>query len=219
MPATTNRKTLSRQRIGAAALEILDSDGLDGLTMRRLADALGVGTMTLYGHVRSKDELLETAVDAAFADPLELPPSGDWRSRTRALAHAAWQRLNKHPVLVQVRLRRPILRPEALQFGEAGMAILRELGCGDREAAQLFRLLFTYTVGFVGLSPEATQHAARREAAVALAGLPEDAFPNLTATRAEFAEAMAGVGAFALGLECILDGIAARAAALSSRSP
>ena len=101
-------------------MEIVDRDGLDRLSMRRVAEALGVGTMTLYGYFRDKDELLDALIDAAVGD--ERPTlSGSWREQLRQLVRVAHQNLTAHPSVVEIRFRQPVLRPEALRFGEAGM--------------------------------------------------------------------------------------------------
>ena len=208
------RPGLSRRQVTAAALEIVDREGLDALTMQRLADALGVGTMTLYGYVRSKDELLDAVVDAAVEGVEPLSGEGSWRERGRELATVAYRMLARHPALVQIRLRQPVLRPEALRFGEAAMGILLDAGFDKREAAQSYRLLFTYVVGFASLSPEQTADEARRQAAAAIAMLPPEAYPNLSQAAAEASAAMAGEEQFQYGLERILDGLEARLAAL-----
>jgi AcrR family transcriptional regulator len=202
---------ITRDQLAERALEILDREGIDGLTMRGLAEALGVGTMTVYGYVRSKEEVLDAAVDAAVADAPPLTITGAWREDLRTLVMSAWTMLARHPALVQVRLRRPVLRPDALRFGEAGMGILQAAGLPAQDAAHAYRLLFTYTFGFAGLSPPSDPQA-RHDAAVALAALPPEDFPRLAAAREEFGRALAGDEAFAYGLERILDGIGARLA-------
>lgn len=198
---------LSAAAIGQAALAIADADGIEGLTMRRLAERLGVGTMTLYGYVTNKDELLDLAIDAAVTDAPLPELSGSWKDQLRTLMHASAQRMARHPALVRIRLTRPVLRPEALRFGEAGVGILRAAGFSRDEAPNAFRLLYTYTVGFAALSPA---RADRRKADRALRELPPDEFPNLTELRPEFAAAMAGREAFDYGLERILDGLEVR---------
>jgi AcrR family transcriptional regulator len=200
-----------REDIARAALEIIDTEGVAALSMRRVAGALDIGTMTLYGHVEDKDDLLDAAIDAASA-PVELELSGTWREQLRTLVNTVRTALELHPALVHVRLLRPVVRPEALRFGEAGMSILRSAGLEPTEAAHAFRLLFTYTFGFTALSPSQTTAAARQRTDVAVASLPPEHFPALREHREAFVEAVAGDEAFAAGLEIILDGIAARAA-------
>lgn len=211
VPMTPVRNSrVSRAQIARAALQIIDKDGLDGLSMRRVAAKLGVGTMTLYGHFRSKDELLDAVIDEAV-EPHGLPTAkGPWRDQIRELLNVAHRNLTAHPALVHIRFRQPVLRPEALKFGEAGMGILRAAGFPAADAAGAFRLLFTYTFGYSGLSPEASSEEARRQAAAAVAGLAPDEYPNLVDTAPEFSAAMAGQKQFEYGVERILDGLEAR---------
>ena len=180
----TSRTTgLTREDVATKALEILDRDGVDGLTMRRLAQDLGVGTMTLYGYVRNKEEVLDAAVDVAVSTSPGFRRTGDWRRDLHTLIAGSWRNLNRHPALVQIRLRQPVLRPEALRFGEAGMDILLRAGFPADEAAQCFRLLFTFAFGFAGLSPDRDAEQARRQAIVVLIGLDPERYPNLTGAR------------------------------------
>jgi AcrR family transcriptional regulator len=207
---------LSREQLARAAVEIVDQHGVEALSMRRLAETLGVGTMTLYGHVRSKDELLDLVLDEASGGGRPAPREGHWREQLRQLMHGAHDNLNAHPGLVAIRMTRPIVRPDALRFGEHGMRILHSAGFEAREAAQAFRLLFTYVFGYAGLSPRAAAEEARRHAAVAIAGLPADEYPHLTAAAEAFSTAMAGEEQFEYGLERILDGLEARLGERSS---
>ena len=209
MPTTARRYTVDREDIARAALEIIDRDGVEALSMRRVASELGVGTMTLYGHVDGKDDLLDAAVDAASA-PVELELAGPWRDRLRTLIRTARGALELHPALVHIRLTRPVVRPEALRFGEAGMGILRSAGLAPDDAARAFRLLFTYMFGYAALSPGHAVEAARRRTDVAVAALPPEHFPHLRDARDAFVDAVAGDETFDYGLEVILDGIEAR---------
>jgi AcrR family transcriptional regulator len=201
---------LTPTQVAETALEIADRDGIDALSMRRVAEVLGVGTMTLYGYFRDKAELLDAVVDAAVAGPKPIAEEGPWRERLRELMLSSHQRLDEHPGLVQIRLRRPVLRPDALRFAETGLGILIEAGFTPAEGARAFRLLFTYLFGFAGLSPARSTVEARSQAADAIAALPPAAYPNLTSSAAEVSHAMAGEEQFAYGLERILDGLEAR---------
>src|SRR3954469_1373321 len=166
-PQTASRPRLSREQVATAALELLDRDGLEALSMRRLAEGLGVGTMTLYGYFRSKDELLDAVIDAAVADREPFVFEGTWQEQIRRLMQRSRRRLGRHPALVKVRADRPVLRPEALRFAETGVTILRGAGFGRTDAARAFRLLFTYVFGYVSFSPEETAEDAKRESRAA----------------------------------------------------
>jgi AcrR family transcriptional regulator len=177
--------------------------------MRRLADRLGVGTMTLYGYFKGKDDLLDAVIDAAVADREHIQLEGPWQDQLRQLMRATRRGLGRHPSLVKVRSERPVLRPEALRFAEAGLTILRDAGFNRTEAARAFRLLFTYVFGYVSFSPEQTADEARRQSKAATARLPRDEYPTLTDTADELAGAMAGDATFDFGLDRIIDGLEA----------
>src|SRR5437763_1516150 len=209
-PRRGRRPRLTRERIATVALEMIDRHGLEALTMQRLAGRVGVGTMTLYGYFRSKDELLEAVVDAAVRTAQQPRAEGSWQEQMRAVVGAAHDTLTRHPALIEIRFRQPILRPHALRFGERVVAILVQAGFGHREAASAFRLIFTYTFGFAGLSPARDADWARQRAASAAAALPGGEFPFLTATAPEWTRAMAGADQFHYGLDRILDGLQTR---------
>ena len=204
------RPRLNRAEIAEVALELADQEGLEALSMRALADRLGVGTMTLYGYFRNKDELLDGLVDAAVMETPLSPPEGDWTEQLRAVVHSARRGLLRHPSIVELRMRRPVLRPEALRFGEGVLRILRGAGFGIDEGVAAFRLLFTYTVGFAALSPAESTESDRQAARAALAALPPDEFPALTEARDAASAAMGGEDVFAYGLDRIIDGLASR---------
>jgi AcrR family transcriptional regulator len=206
---TASRPRLSREQVAAAALELLDREGLEALSMRRLADRLGVGTMTLYGYFRSKDELLDAVIDAAVANREPFAFEGTWQEQIRRLMRGTRRGLGRHPGLVKVRADRPVLRPEALRFAETGVTILRGAGFGRTDAARAFRLLFTYVFGYVSFSPDETAEEARRRSRAATAALPPDEYPALRDSSEELAEAMAGEQTFDFGLDRIIDGLEA----------
>lgn len=203
------RGALTREQVAAAALELADADGLDALSMRVLADRLGVGTMTLYGYFASKEELLDAVVDSAVSDREPFVLEGSPREQLRGVAMDAHRSLFRHPSLVELRVRRPVLRPEALQFAEAVMTILREAGLDRREAARAFRLLFTYTFGYAALSPNEVTEEHRAAARAALRDLPPEKYPALSDAAEEASDAMGGEETFEYGLDRILDGLEA----------
>ena len=212
-PARNGRPpALTREQVAAAALVVLDREGIDGLSMRRLASELGVGAMTLYGYFANKDELLEAVIDVASQAFVPPPPGGTFR--TYALAHASAVRewLLAHPTLVALRGREAIVRPAAFAVSEPLFAQLLGLGLTEEDAARSFRVLFVYVFGsalFAG--PEPTREE-RTRLEHALAQLPDDDFPALKAAAPFAGAALGGEAQFRFGLELILDGIEARAA-------
>jgi AcrR family transcriptional regulator len=105
------KTTLTHDRIAAAAVELADAEGLDAVSMRRLADQLGVATMALYRYVANKDELLELMINAAYEIEGELPPiePGDWRTAVAALARGTRNWTRAHPWLVEAQAAVPNL--------------------------------------------------------------------------------------------------------------
>jgi AcrR family transcriptional regulator len=207
---TRSRGTLNREAIAAAALELLDRDGLDALSMRKLADELGVGTMTLYGYFRGKSELLDAVIDVSVTEG-GTSIDGTWRERAAGLARGMRAYLERHPALVQIRLRQTMTRPRQFRVTEQVVRALVDAGLPHDEAARAFRLLFTYVFGYVAFSPDAAADSARAEVRTSLAALPPDEYPLLSSMVDEAVAAAAGDEQFDFGLELILDGVEARA--------
>src|ERR1700704_6349583 len=91
------RPPLSRDRVLRGAVEVADAGGIGSLTIRSLAEQLGVKPMSVYHHVANKEEILDGIVDVVFSE-IELPsPGGDWRSQMRRRAHSAREVLRRHP--------------------------------------------------------------------------------------------------------------------------
>ena len=201
---------LSVEQVARTALAVLDAEGLGALNMRRLAADLGIGTMTLYGYFRSKEELLAGVVDVAFAEWEPPAPGRDWRETAQALALSTWDLLRRHPVLVQLRGETPIFREQAFRITEPAVAALRAGGLPPAEAARAFRTLFVYVFGSAMFSPREASAEERRALRMAYAGLDPGEFPTLTSMPEEAADALGGDEQFRFGLEVVLDGIAAR---------
>ncbi|KPM50458.1 TetR family transcriptional regulator [Frankia sp. R43] len=122
----SQRGTLSPERIVAVALEIADSDGLDAVSMRNVAAALGVGTMSLYTHVQDKDTLLVLMRDAQFAECLVEDTGPDWRTGFTRVARQTRESLLRHPWAVALGLR-PALGPNRLRHMEQVLTIAAEI--------------------------------------------------------------------------------------------
>lgn len=203
------RGVLSREQILDAALALADREGLENLSMRRLAQELGAGTMTLYTYFRDKEELLDAAVEQVAGQVATPPASGSWQERLRALIEEVYRSLVEHPSGVELRRTRPILTPAALRTTEAGMRILVEAGFSAPEAARAWRSLFVYTFGFAQFTPAEVPAAVRREWQRRLDALPADEFPVLTSASREAVDTMSGEAQFDHGLDRLLWGLAA----------
>jgi AcrR family transcriptional regulator len=142
------RSPLSRHRLIAAAMEIADAGGLATLTMRSLATAVGVTPMSLYHHVRNKDEILDALVDAVFAEIALPEPGGDWRAEIRKRSHSAREVLGRHPWAVGLLESRRAPGPANLGHHEAMLAVLREAGFSLSLTAHAYALLDSHVFGF-----------------------------------------------------------------------
>lgn len=204
---------LTRERVLGAALDLVDSEGLGALTMRSLADRLGVVPMALYRHVRNKEDLIDGVLDLATAQVVMPERDLDWRAGLEALARSVRATMLAHPAVAARVIDRPSLGPASVRIGEYGMGVLREAGFDDATAEHGLNLVVVYTLGFVALEVPRLGGSGtdRNDDAMtsAYAALPADEFPHTTAI-APRPHAIVSEHQFAFGLECVLDGIAAR---------
>jgi AcrR family transcriptional regulator len=148
---TTRREPLTKDRIVETALRLMDAEGLDAVTMRRIGRELGVEAMSLYTHVEDKDDILSGVTERVMAE-YEYPEwSGDWVEDCRSMSHE-WRRLlNLHPSVCQLLAERhkPLEGLAAYGAMDAALGLLREAGLSNRDAAQAFNALGSYILGFV----------------------------------------------------------------------
>ncbi|MFG2621883.1 TetR/AcrR family transcriptional regulator C-terminal domain-containing protein [Streptomyces sp. NPDC048507] len=211
---------LSRARVLEEAVALADEEGVSGLTIRALAQRLGVKPMSLYHHVPNKEAILDGIVDAVFAQ-IELPAEDpDWRRALSRRAHSAREVLGRHPWATVVMESRAHPGPATLHHHDAVLGVLRRAGFPYALAAHAYALLDSYVYGFA-LTEAALPFAPQDvESAVGdfLAAFPVDAYPNLAAL-AEHHVLQPGYayGAeFGYGLDLILDGLATRLATATS---
>jgi AcrR family transcriptional regulator len=144
------RAGLSREQIGATAVEIADAEGFDEVSMRNLARQVGAGTMTLYHYVRNKDELLTLMGDAIMGE-LVVPDeelSGKWRDDLSKIARATRQAFKRHPWIFEA-MGQPVgSGPNGLRHFEQSMAAVSELRATPRERIELIGLVDDYVFGF-----------------------------------------------------------------------
>jgi AcrR family transcriptional regulator len=200
---------LSKQRVVVEAIRLADRDGVDGLSMRRLAGTLGAGAMSLYHYVSSKEELLDAMIDVMF-DEIELPPEGtDWQSAMRRRAVSARQVLARHPWANGLMESRTSPGPANLRHHEAVTACLRRAGFSPLMATHANWLLDSYVYGFAlqaaGLPFDTADELADMAEEVYLPQLPPDEFPYLN----ESAAALVAAGfdpaeEFIFGLDLVL---------------
>lgn len=185
--------SLSRQEIVDAALAHVETAGFESLTIRGLSAQLGVAPMSLYRHVRDKDDLLDEVVDRLL-ERLRAPElaSGDWRAAIGAAAEELRDLLVRHPAARHVYLLHPVVSPGALKRMNAMLEVLHRAGFDEYGAEHAYAAVQTYTIGFAAL--EASRegwHPPEREVGPIAARLAAYTTPQ------QFAE----------GLAALLDGI------------
>jgi AcrR family transcriptional regulator len=207
---------LDRATIIAAAAELLDRDGLDGLTMRRLATELGVAPMATYRHFADRAALVDALIDDT-ASRIDIPaPTGDWRLDLKAIARSLRSGLLARPALIPVVIARPALGPAAIQLAEAAYAVLVPTGFGPRTTDRAANLLFGYVLGFVALEAPrrypvagASLYASQETVQAGYAAIDPASLP-FTMEVGPAASRFVDDAQFEWGLHAALDGIQAR---------
>ncbi len=208
-----SREPLSRDRVLRAALAVADEGGLEGLTIRSLAQRLGAKPMSLYHYVANKDEILDGLVDLVFAEIVLPKPTGDWRDQMARRARSAIEVLGRHPWSIGLLESRTTPGPATLRHHDATLGSLRAGGFSIVQTGHAYAVLDAYVYGFAvqlaSLPFEGPEGAAEvAESIMALMGAGE--YPHLV----EFAEQRAlqpgydFADEFEYGLELVLDGLA-----------
>jgi AcrR family transcriptional regulator len=151
-PPVAARTPLNRARIAEAALALIDADGLDALSMRKLGAALGVEAMSLYNHVRNKDDLLGAVTDLLHERVLELfapPPGATWQVRARAMAGAYWRVGREHPDAFGLLVDKPVESLTGMQLLAACIALFTDAGFSLENATIAFQTAAGWLVGTI----------------------------------------------------------------------
>jgi AcrR family transcriptional regulator len=218
-PTTELRRAgLSRERVLGTAVSLAGESGIEQLSMRKLAKALGVEAMSLYNHITNKDHLLDGMVDVVFSE-IE-PPSadGDWKQEMRNRAVSTRAALNRHPWAVGLLEARPNPGQANLRLHEAVLACLRTAGFPVADAIHAYSVQDAYIYGFA-LQEHALSHETREEwKEVAKRILREygdalDAYPYSAEVQHHIAEhGFSHEEEFLFGLDLILSGLEQRLA-------
>ena len=221
------RDPLTQEAIVKAALHVLDTDGLEGFSMRRVAEQLDTGAASLYWHVGSKDGLLDLILEEVIAEQVDVIPDPDpekWRDQLKEFARTMRRTILSHRDIVEISIGRVPMGPNALLLSERVLAIMRAGDVPDGLAVQSYLLLMSAINGFTmdeaGWSDdEDAGTPAVEEMAQMVRGylesLPRDGFPNLTEVAESFAVSDQDAR-FELMLDLFVEGLARRAAAASS---
>ncbi|MGH3788641.1 MAG: TetR/AcrR family transcriptional regulator [Pseudonocardiaceae bacterium] len=148
-PARTRGRQpgLTVRGIVRAAIELADAEGLGALSMRRIAERLGVGTMSLYTYVPGKAELIDVMLDAVHLEVAPESPGGAWRERLEAIARDQWALARRHPWMLHVVTARPPLGPGIVAKYERELRAIEGLGLDDLEMDSVVTLINDYVAG------------------------------------------------------------------------
>lgn len=145
------RQPLSREAIVRAAIEIADADGIEAVSIRRLATKLEARPMSLYSHIERKGDLIDLMVDEAMAGAIlpDAPPSDDWRDDLRRIAERTRATMRAHPWMIATAFRRPFIGPNALRHIDQSLAAVSSLPLPPERKRAVLLAVDTYTLGFV----------------------------------------------------------------------
>lgn len=185
--------TISREDIISAAVEIVEAGGYEEMSIRSLAADLGVAPMSLYRHIRDKDDLLDEVVDRLLAQVWR-PTAGedDWQAWIIEAAANLRRFLVTQPAALHVYLRHPVVSPAAIERMDAVIGVLRRTGLDEATARSAYGAFHTYTIGFSALEASRAQQ---------VSGSGD------TSSLAHQLAAYATAGQFMQGLRYLLEGV------------
>lgn len=228
-PARGPRPSFSRSALAEAAIRVADAEGLEAISMRRLAAELGAGTMSLYRYVTGKDEVFDLMLDTVVREylPEDRPLPDDWAEGLRLLAWRARRTMLRHPWLAPLAAGRPQVGPNSARLTETALGMLDGLGLSVDEMLTLVGAVFAYVNGYIQselaeaealrrsgltLAQRLAQHVAYIQSLIATGD-----FPMLERMTKEAGRKYTGADErFAYGLDRLLDGLAA---GLAPRGP
>jgi AcrR family transcriptional regulator len=198
-------RSLTHAQVASATLTVIDRDGLAGLTMRAVAEQLGMSTMALYRYVDDREELEQLVVELVLSavDTTPPAPGTSWRDRIEVMVGRLRDTVGAHPSVVPLTLTHRHRSPSVLRWSETVLGILTEAGIEGERRVIALRGLLAYVIGAIQL-----EHlgALSGQGTVAISELPQASFPYM----AETARYAAGVDAdqeFRGGLTILLRGL------------
>ena len=209
--APVRRQPLSRERIAQAGLQLIDDEGLEGLSMRRLGARLGVEAMALYHHFPAKGELLDAVVDLLVQE-VELPATGTPLERLRVCIRSYRASAIRHPRAFILLAARRFNTEPAFAFYEALLGVFGELGLDAQQAARWFRLIGGFASG-AGMAEVASRERVPDATPLRLERAPERiAFPRVRAV-APYLSVQNLDAVFEFGLDVLFGALAAQSKA------
>jgi AcrR family transcriptional regulator len=209
---TEPRTPLSRDRVIDAALTLVDDGGIQALSMRRLADELGVKAMSLYNHVANKDDVLDGIVDAAMSEIAAPPAGAEWKTQVREVAISAHETLLRHPWVVGLGMRQKPGRG-LLRYGDMLLSCFRTAGFSKELTYHAYHVIEGYILGY---TTQVLNYRAVDEKLVDdivarfTRGEFAQEYPHFTEHALQHFEPEPGledVNGYELGLDLILDGL------------
>jgi AcrR family transcriptional regulator len=214
---------LSRAQVVRAAIELLDSEGLAGLSMRKLAERLGAGATSIYWHVETKDDLLEYVIDEIYGE-VDVPDAdlAGWRSGVILLAHSLRATILRHPWLPEAISSRASIGPNAMSLSQRATGLFRSAGFTGFDLDHAAAALFSYVIGATG--SQAAWLATVKASGKTVSEWADEVYAQATeVAKGDYPELMQRIAdwkdvdllqmhsaSFSFGLECLLDGFAAR---------
>ncbi|MCC3650224.1 TetR/AcrR family transcriptional regulator [Streptomyces sp. S07_1.15] len=192
-PRRGRRPAFSREAITAAAVALADAEGIEAVTMRRVAARVGAGVMSLYSYAPDKETLLELMVDHVSGElPASDPPTGDWRADLKHIGRQQRALMLRHPWLPAALSTRRTPGPNTLAFLEHALAALRPTGLDGAAKLEIFAQLTAFVAGHV--AHEVAQADASRSPGRAAAEARYLAAVAADGRHPELAEALAATG-------------------------
>lgn len=185
-------KGITREALIAAALEIVDREGIAALSMRRLGAELGVDPMAAYRHLPNKEALLDGVVEAVVTEiDLDVDPSLPWQDQLRTIIDADLRAMLAHPNVLPLVAQRPLTTPESLKLVEKGLEILDGAGVPRHDALLAINVMgFMITSQAVAMSAAAADSRTAEDLLAIFASLPAEEFPLIadSIARGQFVE-------------------------------
>jgi AcrR family transcriptional regulator len=212
MPTETPpRIPLSRERILEQALVLVDEQGIEALTMRKLGRALGFEAMSLYNHVENKDDVINGILDLVLAEGEPPSPDGEWDAAVRASAISVYQALKRHPWASNLVMSPHRVRPARMRYMDLLLGRLRSAGFSAETTYHAYHVLDAHIFGFSmwqashSYTPEEIQGFVADIARF----IPPDEYPDLYEHAQQHLDpgTLQDVSAFELALDLILEGL------------
>ena len=212
-PHTATKSDLSRDAIVERALSVMDTDGPDAVTIRRIAQEFGVTPMALYWHVANKDELLAAMGDALLADVATPVATGSWSAQLRAVIESLIAGLSKHPAAAELVFPRILVTESGLRLTEFTLTLLEDAGFTREQAADLARMGLQTAMMLVSQLPGAENQAARDQRDALLAekrayvdALPAELYPRVRRAADVLTDCADEAAYYAFGIDLYLEG-------------